>query len=519
MGVQLRGKAKTADRNHRIDLRGVASLPKNRITKEHKEGILTAEPVRSESAPGKAKKFPIYEEVGNRILIPKYLYFERFYKKETDVINFIEDVPEPYAYNFKGALYTEQMEGAQKMLKVLGKKRGVVGKGRCGTGKTVIGTYLMHRILGKHIVLVDQFAIAEQWVQECLAHLDNPYITFIMPMNKQRKILKKYPNLPTLRKREKIDTQGHIVIASAQTLMNLPKTTMLPFSMLIVDEAHTFSAPRFAKGIYRLSFKYSVSLTATDKRPDGLDWIFKDILGPTIVPLKGRRMEPVVSSIPITLSEEIQIGAHKYFWCSDFNKSRTFWSCKPCPKIGYCSTIAAATMRRDLKKVAFHEMWSRLTNDPFYNKVIIDVIRKLHKAGRNILVLAKFKDHLRLLRQGVIDKGVPETDTTLFFGGMDKDKCLAFPITFATFGVAYKALNARDKDAEVLAMPVSNVEQPAGRVEREVAGKFRPIIVDFIIRGAPMFLGQYRKRRKFYDKAGYDHVDSIAQALDLCGVV
>lgn len=495
-------------------LRGIASLHKDRISKKDKEGILTAEPVRSKSAPGKAKTFPIYEEAGDRILIPKYLYFDRFYDKENDTVEFFEENEEPYSHKFKGSLYVSQMKGAERILKVLGKKRGATGKGRCGTGKTVIGTYLMSRIPGKHLVLVDQTQIAEQWVSECLQHLTKPNISFIMPVDKQRKICKKYGLDP--KGRTKIDATGHVVIAMAQTLMRIPKETMIPVSLLIVDEAHAFSAPSFAKSIFRIAFKYSVALTATDERPDGLDWIFKDILGPTIVPLKGRRMDPIVVSIPIALSEEIQIGAHKYFWCHRYNKSRTFWSCKPCDRIGYCSTMAASINSKN-KKVAYHEIWNRLTNDPLYNKTLITVIRKLHKTGRNILVLSKFKKHLKFLRQAVIELGVPRSDTSLYFGGMDKDKCLPFPITFATFGIAYKALNAPDKDAEVLAMPVSSVEQPAGRIERKVEGKLRPIIVDFVIRGAPFLLGQYKKRLNFYEKAGYDHVNNLAQALALRG--
>ena len=494
-------------------MRGVTSLPENRISDDDRTRFLTATPTRSESAPGKAKSFPVYEIFKNRILIPKYSYFEHFYDRKKDQIEFVS-VPEPYAYKFKGALYADQMKGALAMLKVLGKKRGVTGKGRCGTGKTVIGTYLMSRILGKHIVLVDQTQIAEQWVSECLQHLTKPNITFIMPMNKQRMICKKYGLDP--KGREKIDTKGHIIIVMAQTLARVPKDTVVPGALLIVDEAHSFSAPFFARSIFRLSFKYSVALTATDERPDGLDWVFKSILGSTIVPLKGKRMDPIVVSVPVILEKEIKISEHKIFWCPRFNKVRTYWACKVCDEVSTCRVLQVSFGQRT-KKVAFYEIWNRLSNDPLYNKTIIDVIRKLHKKGRNILVLAKFKAHLRFLREGVIKRGVPESDTSLYFGGMDKDKCLPFPITFATFGIAYKALNAPDKDAEVLAMPVSNVEQPAGRVEREVAGKKRPIIVDFVIRGAPFLLGQYRKRLKFYQEAGYDHDDNLTNALTLRG--
>jgi len=516
MDIQLRRKAKASNRNHRIEIRGVASLPAERISEKDKTDILTAEPSRSESAPGNAVKFPVYEEIGDRIFIPKYLFFDRFYNKKKDVIDFFNENEEPFAYKFKGELYPSQMDGAEKILKVLGKKRGVTGKGRCGTGKTVIGTYLMSRIPGKHMVLVDQTQIAEQWLVECLTHLENPKISFIMPLVKQRQICKKYSLDPA--GRTKIDTTGHIIIASAQTLMRVSKDTEIPISLIIVDEAHAFAAPSFSKSIFRVSFKYSVALTATDKRSDGLEWIFKDILGPSIITLKGRRMNPLVVSISVALKSSIDVGQHKMFWCSKYHKMRTYWACRACDNIAYCQ-IVQESINAKIKKVAYHEIWARLAGDPFYNKTVVNVIRKLHRAGRNILVLSKFKDHLRLLRELTIAQGVPETDTSLYFGGMDKDKCLPFPITFATFGIAYKALNAPDKDAEVLSMPVSEVEQPAGRIERQVVGKNRPIIVDFVINNAPMLLGSYKKRRKFYNSAGYLHGNDLTWALNVSGSV
>ena len=473
---------------------------------------MTADPIRSESAPGAAVSFPVYEIHGNRILIPKYTYLRRFYDKKKDKIEFMPDLP-PRNFKFEGSLWPEQVKGVNKILKVLGKKRGATGKGRCGTGKTVMGVYLMSRINGKCAVLVDQTQIAEQWVDEVVKHLPGASISFIMPLTSQRKICKKYGLDP--KDREKIDTSGDVVIVMAQTAMRIPKEEMIPVSFLIVDEAHSFSAPSFAGCIFRFAFKYSIGFTATDERADGLEWIFKDILGPTIVPLAGKRMDPVIATVPVTLEKEITAGQHKIFWCHKFKKMRTFWSCKICDEASTCRALKESLSSKS-KKLAYHEIWARLANDDHYNNAIIEVIRRLYKAKRNILVLAKFKDHLRFLRDSVVALDVPESDTSLYFGGMDKDKCLPFPITFATFGIAYKALNAKDKDAEVLAMPVSSVEQPAGRVEREVAGKKRPIIVDFVIRSAPLLLGQFYKRRKFYDSMGYLHATDITQAINLC---
>lgn len=512
MGVQRSRKAPATSRSHRVTLRGIAELPASRVTEDDRLNYLTADPIRAESAPGVAVKFPVYEVHGKRILIPKYTYFRQFYDKRRDKITFADPEPEPQR-TFVGKLWPEQVPGMKRLLKVLGKRRGVTGKGRCGTGKTVMGVYLMSKIAGKCVVMVDQTQIADQWVEALVEFLRGVKVTFVMPLASQRKICKKHGLDP--KGREKIDLSGDVVVVMAQTAMRLPKNTVIPLSLLIVDEAHSFSAPSFAGCIFRFSFKYSVGFTATDERPDGLEWIFKDILGPTTVTLKGRRMEPVVATVSVTLSKEIKASEHKMFWCNDHKKMRTYWACKICDNMAWCQTLQES-IGANIKKLAYHEIWARLCADDGYNNAIIDVIRQLYKAKRNILVLAKFKAHLRFLRESVIELGVPESDTALYFGGMDKDRCLPFPITFATFGIAYKALNAKYKDAEVLAMPVSNVEQPAGRVEREAEDKKDPIIVDFVIQGAPFLLGQFWKRRKFYDSAGYKNVPNLAQALTIC---
>jgi superfamily II DNA or RNA helicase len=471
-------------------------------TKIEKE--LIAKPRRSKSAPGKSVSFPVFKTVDDYVLLPKYTYGSDIGLKigladrADEVINTAPAVAKERKFGaFIGALRDEQKPGVEKAIKVLQKWNGVTIRGKCGSGKTVAGTYLLWRIKSKRsVVLVDQTNIAEQWAQTIHRHIPEAKISFIMPVADQRKICRKVGLDPD--RRTKVDTTGDIVIAMAQTVyININEAHPIPVTLLIVDEAHKFSAPTFANTIFMFEFRYSIGLTATDERPDGLSWVFKRCLGPVVVSLVGRRMNPIVLTIVAPLAMKIDLKDHEMYFCDKIYKMMTRWSCRSCHIQDIC------TVARSGSKIAYHEVWSRLTNDITYNMFLVQLIHAMWKTGRNVLIFSKFKDHLRNLRNMII-KEIPEEDTALFFGGMDKDKCLAPRLTFTTYKNSEHALDAPHKDASLLAMPITNVEQTTGRIERYREGKFQPVIIDPLIQSVTTFKYQHEKHIRYFRKEGYE---------------
>jgi len=484
-----------------IFFRGVAVVPVSRLTPKV-EKALTASPKRSKSAPGKDTTFGVYKTIGDHLLVPKYKYASGVgigLATRSDKITYaVPDRPSKPKFEFVGDLLDEQKAGTASAVKVLEKWNGVTIQGKCGSGKTVVGTWFLAKVRShRSVVLVDQKHVAEQWAETIHKFIPDAAISFIMPTADQRKICNKI-GIP-VGKRIKMDTRGDIVIAMAQTLfINGSVETPIEASLLIVDEAHKFSAPTFADTIFRISFQYSISLTATPDRADGLEWVFMDCLGPVIVPLKGKTMEPIVFKIDAPLYERIDQKDHASYFCQSMRKPMSKWACsKVCQIDDICQNREGSG-----SKILFSEMWERLANDVTYNMFLLQIIYAMWETGRHALIFSKFRDHLTYLYDQTI-KHIPEEEASLFFGGMDKEPCLKPRLTFTTYKNTEHAIDAPHKDAALLAMPVTRIEQTIGRALRYRKGKRQPIIIDPLIQSVDTFRYQHESHLKFYRNEGY----------------
>jgi len=484
-----------------IFFRGVSVIPISRLT-PRVEKDLTADPKRSRSAPGKKTTFQVYKTIGKHLLVPKYKYAAGvgigLAVKSDKIIHAVQDRPPEPKFKFVGDLLEEQKAGTEAAVKALEKWNGVTIQGKCGSGKTVVGTWFLAKVCShRSIVLVDQIHVAEQWAETIHKFIPGASISFVMPTADQRKICKKV-GIPATG-RTKVDTRGDIVIVMAQTLFrNGSIEEPLQASLLIVDEAHKFSAPTFADTIFRISFQYSISLTATPDRADGLEWVFMDCLGPVIVHLEGRTMDPVVFKIDAPLFTRIDQKDHASYFCTAMYKPISKWACsKMCQITDICQNREGSG-----SKILFSEMWERLANDVTYNIFLLQIVYALWKTGRHALIFSKFRNHLTYLYEQII-KSVPEEDASLFFGGMNKEPCLKPRLTFTTYKNTEHAIDAPHKDAALLAMPVTRVEQTIGRALRYREGKRQPIIIDPLIQSVDTFRYQHESHLKFYRNEGY----------------
>lgn len=470
---------------------------------------LEAIPKRSPKAPGSSESFPVYRKVQDGILVPKFAYF-----RLTGDMRMPFDIIEPkiqpeYALPFAGALQPDQIAGVVSALQSLKAHHGVFIKGRPGSGKTVIGTFLIHKIPGQHaVVLVDQTAIADQWTAQVKEHLPSASISYIMPLKEQKDLCAKH-GLP-FEGREHIDAKGRVIIAMAETLMRAPLKTPIDAVLLIVDEAHKFCAKKFSQTIFDFNFRYSVALTATDERDDGLDWIFKDCLGTDIADLSGKRMRAAIISMRVG-GDVMTEGEHRLYYCRQLQKGTTPYRCiQRCHRSPLDSCPSRAG-RGD--KMDYSALWIRLSQDATWNAAMAYIATLMYQTGRDTIVFSKFKDHLKELRLRTIANGVPEKDTSLFFGGMDKDEATSSKITFATYGVCQHAIDIPRKDAALFAMPIKHVEQSCGRIERFMEGKPTPIIIDPTPINAQPLAVLAHVHRKFYERERYGvwHVKSFEE--------
>jgi len=135
-------------------------------------------------------------------------------------------------------------------------------------------------------------------------------------------------------------------------------------------------------------------------------------------------------------------------------------------------------------------------------EMIIEIIKKYHKEGRNVLILSDRRGHLDL-----IYKLLDGFSRGFYVGGMkaaalresqEKD------ILLATFSMAAEGMDIPKLDSVILASPKSDVEQSVGRVFRKKASDrdFHPLIID-LQDNFSMFKKQCDKRLKLYRQMSF----------------
>lgn len=109
--------------------------------------------------------------------------------------------------------------------------------------------------------------------------------------------------------------------------------------------------------------------------------------------------------------------------------------------------------------------------------------------------------------------GLPNYKGTIgyYVGGMtekslkESESC---DVILATYSMAAEGMDIPVLDTLLLASPISAIEQPIGRIQRQKPEqrKHIPYVIDFVDEFS-LFAGQGRRRIAFYKKQGYDVKD------------
>ena len=74
-------------------------------------------------------------------------------------------------------------------------------------------------------------------------------------------------------------------------MKNYPPEIFKEFGLCVVDECHLTSTELYSKAYPKLGCKYTMGLSATPKRKDGLSKVFKWYLGPILYNISKRSQE------------------------------------------------------------------------------------------------------------------------------------------------------------------------------------------------------------------------------------
>ncbi len=236
----------------------------------------------------------------------------------------------------------------------------------------------------------------------------------------------------------------------------------------VVHNCHHISAEVFSRALPKINCWYSIGLSATPNRADGLQKVMNLFLGPMIYRIDKRD------------DRKVRVNVIR------FKDNNPEYSSEELSVYG---------------KVCVPRMVTNIVNFTNRNILINCIIKRLVADKRHILVLSDRRDHLN-----VIYNMVKEYATVGFYvGGMkqkDLDISAKMDVVLGTYPMSSEGLNIPDLDAAVFTTSKSSIEQSIGRIIRK-AHERMPVAFD-IVDGFSVFPRQYSKREKVYKKLNYD---------------
>jgi superfamily II DNA or RNA helicase len=394
---------------------------------------LTARPLTDDKFKTPDSVYPIYVETKNKLYIPKMFGINKYGFPDTVLDNF-EGKDWDKNHDFNGSLLERQLEPVNALLDAC-KEGGGILSACTGCGKTVMGLYVLSKLKAKTIIIVNKVPLMNQWKSE---------INKFLPSIK----------VGILQGQKNIDIEGaDIVIAMLQSLARIdyPDELFKDFKCILVDEIHNTASRVFSKILFKLCCKYTIGLSATPKRSDGCEYVFKWHIGNIIYEINETRKgkPPIIKLLKIDTEEYKEV-----------------------------STINKFTGQ---KQIQFTSMLSELVQMQQRNVLIIELIKDFIKndSGRKILVLSDRRSHILNLKN-LLDKDTDIKFTYgLFLGGMKEkelDKGRAAKIVLATFAAFSEGVSERDLDTLILVTPKKYIGHLENKMIKNESGKLNQIV-------------------------------------------
>ena len=387
---------------------------------------------------------------------------------------------------FNGELYPEQQIAAEKMLC---NDIGVLAAATA-FGKTVLGAYMIAQKKVNALVLVHNVEIMNNWVSDLTKFLsiNEDLPTYTTPSGR----LKKRKSLIGTFSSQKNNLTGIIDVVMVSSLGKDGNVNPMvkDYGMVIMDECHHGAAYTSESVLRAISAKYVYGLTATTKRDDGQE----------------RRMF-------------MQLGPVRYKYSAKERAEKQ--------GIGHFIYPRFTRLVDLSENITITEALSLVARDELRNLQIVADVKECIRLGRTPIVMTKRKDHAAILYDML--KGEARHTFLLQGGGSMKEraalreKMAAVPSDESMLAVAIgqyigEGFNYPRLDTLLLAMPISfegNVEQYAGRLNRDYEGKQDVIIFDYIDRYIPILERMYYKRLRTYKRIGFDICSQVVDKQDI----
>ena len=157
------------------------------------------------------------------------------------------------------------------------------------THNTVCMLYVLSKLQGKAIIVVNKIPLMNQWKSE---------ISKFLPGIK----------VGTLQGQKNVDIHDcDIIVAMLQSMARIdyPDELFKDINVCVIDETHNLGSKVFSQILFKLCCKYTIGLSATPKRADGCEYVFKWHLGNIVYKSNEKRegKPPIIRMLKIDTND------------------------------------------------------------------------------------------------------------------------------------------------------------------------------------------------------------------------
>jgi len=358
---------------------------------------------------------------------------------------------EDISFEFSGTLRPFQETAVEKQLP---ENEGVLCA-PTGSGKTVIGIYMIAKRKQPTLIIVHTRELLDQWTDRIKTFLNIP-----------EKNIGHIGN-------GCLDEDKPITIALIQTLNKHPEIVN-NYGFLIIDECHRTPSRTFTAAVKNFEGRYILGLSATPYRRDGLSKIIEWYSGPI-----RHKIEPrdLINTGHITSVEAV---------------------------IRKTNFIASM----DDPSAEYSTMLQEISQNEERNQMIIDDVWKAAGQGETCLILSDRKAHCHELKKlmgnlwntEILTGDTPTKERKQIVKDTNAGK---IEVLIATSQLIGEGFDCKELSVLFLTMPIrfsGRVIQYLGRVLRPAKGKERALVFDYFDQNVKCLYPGMKTRKKEYEK-------------------
>ena len=450
------------------------AIYKSKITEKELETIKTDMTIKPFTCPGYGNEdgvepYKLFKENSEKIYVPYYYGITKYGKPEKTKIK------DPETIDITWSALRPMRPYQQEIIKTYMDRAREIGGGiisvGCGRGKTVMALKIAEELKVKTLILVHKEFLMNQWIERIKEYIPEAKIGYIQ--GKTLDIARK-----------------DIVLAMIQSLSDprkdgdYPADMFASFGLIIADECHHLAAKQFCRSLAKYPIKYTLGLSATPDRADGLTRVFKHYLGDIVY----QDSEIQKSAEDIALDHIPNSTVEIYVYRNSNPKySKEELNFKQKPNIVTMKTNIANCRER--------------------TEYLLSFLPRLIGEGRTILLLSCRRAHIDQMEKMINEMNIPDCSVGQYVGGMkqeDLDVSATKRVIIATYDMAEEAFDCKTLNTLIYATPHKNIKQAVGRILREEKKKRKmiPLIID-LFDVFSTFNGWNRKREKYYKEEGY----------------